>query len=93
MYSNIVSHYHANFDCPYLQHEREQVMTTNVWLTQVRQIIKKKNNNLTLNNWKGLQFCISMNSNVATVAGEQAAAYLSSDNEGSWDWTDPELID
>lgn len=42
MYSNIVSHYHANFDCPYLQHEREQVMTTNVWLTQVRQIIKKK---------------------------------------------------
>lgn len=41
MYSNIVSHYHANFDCPYLQHEREQVMTTNVWLTQVRQIIKK----------------------------------------------------
>lgn len=50
MYSNIVSHYHANFDCPYLQHEREQVMTTNVWLTQVRQIIKKKNNNLTLNN-------------------------------------------
>lgn len=50
MYSNIVSHYHANFDCPYLQHEREQVMTTNVWLTQVRQIIKKKPNNLTLNN-------------------------------------------